>query len=195
MVTTTIIIITVAVSIIAFSNRAMAEKLLLAPIRLQKEPYRIFTYALVHGDYIHLAVNMLVLYSFGQYVEQILGTTYFLVLYISSVALSTLPTAWKQRHNYYYRSVGASGAVSAITFCFIFHEPWAMLSLFFFIPIPAILFGVLYLIYSYYMSKRNMDNIGHETHFYGALVGFVFPLLLNPGAIQHFISALFAIGR
>ncbi|MDX9852717.1 MAG: rhomboid family intramembrane serine protease [Tenuifilaceae bacterium] len=202
---TTIIIIAVTaiVSILAFSNRTIMDKLLLSPYRIvhNKELYRIVTHALVHADYIHLAVNMIVLLSFGLAVENIFkelkqvgvvgnATFHFLVLYLGGAIISTLSTIKKYKNDYYYQGVGASGAVSAIVFASIFFQPLSKLLIMGIIPIPAILFGVIYLAYSHYMSKKGNDNINHDAHFVGAVFGFIYPILVQPSLIKVFLNQL-----
>jgi membrane associated rhomboid family serine protease len=89
--------------------------------------------------------------------------------------------------------VGASGAVSAVLFAAIFFDPWHEILFFFILPIPGILFAILYLIYSYQMSTKQKDNVAHDAHFLGALYGFIFPVLLNPRLFEKFIDQLFRI--
>jgi membrane associated rhomboid family serine protease len=96
----------------------------------------------------------------------------------------------KHQNDYYYNAVGASGAVSAVLFTFIFLDPWEMLYLFAIIPIPGIVFGVGYLIYSYQMGKRKSDNVAHDAHFLGAVFGFIFPIILKPDLFSRFIELL-----
>ena len=90
-----------------------------------------------------------------------------------------------------YNAVGASGAVSAIVFASIFFAPMSKLLVFGILPLPAILFGILYLGYSYYMSKKSVDNVAHDTHFWGAVFGFIFPMLIKPELYNVFLSQLF----
>jgi membrane associated rhomboid family serine protease len=90
--------------------------------------------------------------------------------------------------------VGASGAVSAVVFTYILFDPLGKLTLFPIpIGIPSIIFGVLYLIYSAYMGKKNIDNIGHDAHFWGAVFGFVFTIALKPELILRLFSILSGI--
>ena len=91
----------------------------------------------------------------------------------------------------YYSAIGASGAVMAVVFTSIFFDPWNKLYFFGLIPIPGIVFGALYLAYSWYMSKQNKDNIGHDAHFFGAIFGLVYPVIIDPSLLHHFISKLF----
>jgi membrane associated rhomboid family serine protease len=139
---------------------------------------------------------MLVFYSFGRAVETYYGyfwekwgIFYYLLLYVGGIVISTTPAYAKHKDDYTYTAVGASGAVSAVVFASIIFDPLNKIYLFMIpVGIPAIIFGVLYLAYSWYMSKRNIDNIGHDVHFWGAIFGFVFTLALKPSLALHFID-------
>jgi len=202
MLTYFIIGITVLVSFVAFQNQGLMSKLQFnaAHVVNRKEYHRLFTHAFVHSGWTHLFVNMLVLYFFGRHVEAYLGyyfgnkaVTYFLLLYLGGILFSNAWALIRHRNNYYYNAVGASGAVSAVLFTFIFFEPWEPLYLFMVLPIPGILFAAGYLFYSYQMSKKQKDNVAHDAHFLGALFGFIFPIILNPGLFTRFIDKLFRL--
>lgn len=193
--------VTVLVSYMAFQNHELMEKLQFnaAKIIHQNQYYRLITHAFIHANWSHLIVNMFVLYFFGKGMEQYFGhyfgsraTAYFLLLYFGGILASNIWSLIKHQNNYYYNAVGASGAVSAMLFAFIFFNPWEPLYLFAILPIPGILFAVGYLIYSYQMSKRKNDNVAHDAHFLGAVFGFVFPILLKPDLFGQFIDQLFA---
>jgi membrane associated rhomboid family serine protease len=204
MITLAIILITAAISIIAFSNHALFTKFQLNPYQVihRKEYHRLLTHGFLHADWMHLLVNMFVLYSFGTAVEtgyfkglenshmMKSSAFYYAVFYIFGILMSSLTTLKKQKDNVYYNAVGASGAVSAVVFTSIFFEPWAKIYFFAIIPVPGIIFGILYLWYSHYMSKKNSDNINHDAHFIGAVYGLVFPLLISPKLFFYFISKL-----
>lgn len=195
-----IIGITALFSIIAFSRRDIMYKFQFNAYQVfhRKEWYRIFTHAVLHADYTHLIVNMIVLFSFGRAIEMYFSyyfgnhkILYFLLLYIGGILVSSIFTLLKHRNNPNYNAVGASGAVSAVVFASVFFAPLDKVLFFGILPIPGILFGALYLGYSYYMSKKNVDNIGHDAHFWGAVYGFLFPLMVEPKMIHIFISQLF----
>lgn len=203
MITLLIVILTSLVSIAAFRRRELFYRLDLSPVRIvhKKEYYRIFSHAFLHADYVHLGINMLVLYSFGSYIEQVFsqleeagvifsGPFFFVLLYVASIALASISTITRNRNNEAYSAVGASGAVSAIVFTYIFFAPLEKIYFYLVLPIPGILFGVLYLAYSSYMSRRSKDNINHSAHFWGAVVGFVFPILLEPQLFRIFLENL-----
>ncbi|QZE14437.1 rhomboid family intramembrane serine protease [Halosquirtibacter laminarini] len=198
---TTILCITIGVvSYYGFKDSSLIDKLEFSPYRVVKKQqyYRLFTHGFVHGDWNHLLINLLVLYSFGSNVEHFffnnfgpLGTFYYAILFVLALPISSLLDLIKYKNNPYYSAVGASGAVSAILFCSIFLNPWAKIYFFMILPIPGLLFGVIYLYYSYYMAKKNQDNIGHTAHFTGAIFGFIFPLFIDFRTfLHHFVNQL-----
>ena len=163
-------------------------------IHNRKQGYRFLSYGLVHADGLHLFVNMYVLYSFGNWVEfffsqyfQERSTLYFILLYVGALFASVIPAYEKHKNHSYYNAVGASGAISAIVFSSILFDPLAPMGLLL-IPFhfPAVVFGVAYLVYSYYMAKKGSDSIGHDAHFFGALFGIMFTILLNKNIAVNF---------
>lgn len=200
MITYIIIGMTVVLSFVCFNNRDLWFKLSLSPYDVihENQWYRVVSHAFVHGDYTHLFINMIVLWSFGSAVENTFndleGIGYipnarvaFLLLYFGGTIFSSIPDVFKHKNNIHYRSIGASGAVSAVVFAFIFFAPWSKIYLMMLVPVPAVLFGAAYLWYSHYMSRRNRDNINHMAHFYGAVFGFIFPVILKPSLIHFFL--------
>lgn len=194
--------ITAVVSYIAFQNRELFDKLKFnaAQIVHKKEYYRLISHAFIHANWAHLGMNMLVLYFFGESTIAYLGhyfgnkaTTYFLLLYVGGILASNMWSIIKHKDDYYYNAVGASGAVSAVLFASIFFDPWRLLYFFGILPIPGILFAVGYLIYSYRMSKKETDNVAHDAHLFGAVFGFVFPVVLRVGLFETFIQKLFSL--
>lgn len=195
-----IIILTIFVSFNCFRNRILFMRLEFSPYRVfrLKEYYRFITYGFVHADWAHLLINMFVLHSFGASVL-FLGNYYFsnpalffISLYAGGLFMSTVYSFFRHRHNYNYVAVGASGAVSAVVFTSILMYPVGSIRLFL-IPfdIPAYIFGFLYLIYSAIMARRAKDNIGHDAHFFGAVFGLAFPVLLKPELLYIFIEMIF----
>jgi membrane associated rhomboid family serine protease len=193
-----VILAIAGVSIMAFSQTDIIYKLQFNAWQIlrKKEFYRLFTHALVHADWMHLLLNMFVLWSFGAAAIQLFsiylpinGTLLFLILFVTAIPISSLYSLQKQKNNYHYNAVGASGAVTAVVFTTIFFSPYSTIYLYF-IPIPSILFGALYLGYSGYMAKRGNDNIGHDAHFWGAVYGFVFPAIMEPELLKVFFQKL-----
>ncbi len=201
MITYIIIAVTGLVSYLAFQNHDLMDKLQFnaAKVVHQKQYYRLISHAFIHANWSHLIVNMFVLYFFGRGIEQYFdyyfgnrATAYFLLLYFGGILASNLWSLIKHQNNYYYNAVGASGAVSALLFAFIFFNPWEKLYFFGILPIPGILFAVGYLFYSYQMSKKSTDNVAHDAHILGAIFGFIFPILLKPQLFTQFIDQLFS---
>ena len=199
MVTWIIIGITTALSVLAFNNEKIMRKMQFnaAQIIHQRQYYRLISHAFIHIGWTHLIVNMMVLYFFGRAVEDYFSyfffnkaVIYFITLYFGGMLVSNIWGLIKHHNNYYYNAVGASGAVSAVLFTFIFLNPREKLYLFAIVPIPGILFGIGYLFYSYLMSKRQSDNVAHDAHFLGAIFGFLFPIILKPSLISHFTNQL-----
>jgi len=195
MLTYTIIIVTIIISFMCFNNRQLFDKLALSPYRVvhAREWFRLITHGFVHADGTHLFVNMFTFWSFGTYIEKVFEVTgwgkgNYLLLYFGAMLVASIPDLIRYRNASWYASIGASGAVSAILFTSIFLNPWDKILLFAVLPVPGILFGVLYLIYCQYMARRGGDNINHNAHFYGAVFGFVFPLFLEPDLFSAFLS-------
>lgn len=199
-VTLAILAITVIVSLSAFSDQRLFSRLLFEPfvVKARGEWYRFVTHAFIHANWPHLLVNMFVLYGFGQQVEPMLGWVTggssalpYIMLYVGGILFSSLPAYKKHLHDPNYRAVGASGAVSAVLFAMIIMVPSAPIGFLFFpVPVPAWLFGLLYLAYSWYMDKRNEDNVAHDAHFFGALFGVAFMLIIEPGLLRNLVSQL-----
>jgi membrane associated rhomboid family serine protease len=192
-----IIIITGLISFVGFRNEKLINELIFWPpaITQKFQYYRFITCGLIHADYMHLIFNMLTLYFFGTIMEYhyqgVLGLQkwYYLALYIGALIVSNIPTYLKHRNDYNYRSLGASGAVSAVLFAFILLSPWERIYVIVF-PIPAIIYGGLFLFYSAYMSKKGGDNVNHDAHFYGALFGILFTIAVRPGVLDIFLNEL-----
>jgi membrane associated rhomboid family serine protease len=144
------------------------------------EQIRLFSSGFLHADLAHLAFNMLTLYFFAPVVIGYLGNFSFLLIYLGSLLFGSLLTVVFHKNDYSYRAVGASGAVTGVLYSAILLRPDMMLGLFFIVPIPAYLFGILYLLYSIYGMKAKRDNIGHTAHFGGAIGGYLITLATNP---------------
>lgn len=199
-ITLIIIIITSIISYQALNNPNMQAQLHHSPYREAQhgEYYRFITSGFVHGSLPHLLINMFVFYQFGEIVEayfvnifgEMMGRLNFLLLYLVTIAFGDIPTFFKHKENPNFASVGASGAVSGILFAFILFDPWARLGLFFIIPCPAIVAAVLYLVYSSWASRNQGGRIDHDAHFYGAIFGMLFTIVLKPSIFGVFIQRL-----
>jgi len=196
-ITLAIIIITCVITLTGFKNGKVVDELIFWPPAINKKHqyYRFITCGLIHADYMHLIFNMLTLYFFGTVMEAYyqgqlgLQKWYYLALYIGALIVSNIPTYLKHRNDYNYRSLGASGAVSAVLFAFILLRPWQKIIVLVF-PVPAIVYGGLFLFYSAYMSRKGGDNVNHDAHFYGALFGVLFTIIVRPEVVEIFWNEL-----
>ncbi|MFB2538361.1 MULTISPECIES: rhomboid family intramembrane serine protease [unclassified Acinetobacter] len=189
-----IIIITVAISLVAFSQRRVLDNLIFwGPAVQRGEYYRLFTYGFVHTDGFHLLFNMMTLFFFGRILEvfyrQFAFEMGFALFYLGGLFVSILPSYFKHKNNPQYLSLGASGAVSAVLFAYILFQPWKLIFVFF-IPMPAIIFAVLYVGYSVWASKKNNDHINHDAHLWGAAYGIIMTIILEPNIVPYFFSQL-----
>jgi len=193
--TLAILLVTVLVSWQAFGNRRLLERLLLWPpaIDRHRQYDRLVTHGFVHADWQHLLFNMITLYFFGRHVERMfapyLGTLGFVLFYLSAIVVAILPTYLRHRHDPHYRSLGASGAVSAVLFAFILVQPWSLIFVFF-IPVPAIVYAVLYVGYSIWMDRHGGDNVNHSAHLWGAGYGVLFTVIMEPRVVGTFLARL-----
>ena len=194
-VTLLIIAVTCVVSFAAFRDQRLMGKLILWPpaIRRGGEYYRLLSYGLVHADATHLLFNMVTLYFFGRvmapFYDDYLGMAGFVIFYAGGLLASILPTYLRNRDNPEYRSLGASGAVSAVLFAFILLQPWSLIIVFV-LPLPAILYAVLYLGYTIWMDRQRSDHINHSAHLWGAVYGVVFTIVMEPRVIGVFLQQL-----
>ncbi len=201
-----LVILNVLVSLAAFQDARIFTALLFEPfvIKARNEWYRFISHAFIHANWPHLLVNMFVLYMFGRNVEFLLPLLLgrqallpLLGLYLGAILVSSIPAYRRHMHDPNYRAVGASGAVSAVLFAQILMMPTTEVAFLFLpIPMPAWVFGILYLVYSWYMDKRGGDNVAHDAHFYGAVYGVLYMatlaphLVFNIGGFQRSLMAI-----
>ncbi|MBL7806865.1 MAG: rhomboid family intramembrane serine protease, partial [Saprospiraceae bacterium] len=162
------------------------------------EYYRWLTSGFLHADVMHLAFNMITLYYFGRVVEQWfvyifpeVGRMVYLIFYLAAIVAASSATFFKYRETPGFASIGASGAVAAVLFASILMMPTNKLYLFFIpIGIPGFIFGIMYLWFSAYEAKRGRDNIDHTAHYYGAVFGFLFPIVFEPQLFTLFLTQI-----
>jgi len=186
--------ITILTSIMAFSNDNLYANMILHPYSVSRgqRVYTVITSGLIHNDWMHLFFNMLSYSFFAFELEPVLGHWQFGVLYVVSLILSDLPTVYKHRNDEWYHSLGASGAVSAVIFSAIMYNPLGSMGIMLipFFHVYAFVFGILYLIYCNYASKRASDNINHDAHMFGALSGLLITIVLHPYVVHDFITQI-----
>ncbi len=201
------IAVTVVVSYLGFQYPALFDALKHDPYaeRQRGEYHRLLTSGFLHGSWMHLGVNMFVLYFFGRYAEAEIcgygavgrfsfgstaGPVVYLSLYLLTIVLANLGTLFKYGSAPGYSAIGASGAVSGATTLFAIFLPWEFIYLYGILPIPAIVAAVGFVVYSQYAAKNNQDNIDHSAHLYGALAMPLLYVALKPGLAAHFFDAL-----
>ncbi|MGN7203440.1 rhomboid family intramembrane serine protease [Pedobacter sp. SAFR-022] len=188
-----ILVFTVVTSIYAFNDHTLYGKFMLHPYSVYRKNklYTLITSGMIHSDWMHLIFNMMTFFFFAFTLEAQIGSFRFGLIYFLSLILSDIPSVLKHKDDFWYNSLGASGAISGVLFSYILFYPLSKLYLFFIpIGIPAVLFGGLYLMYCVYASKQSRDNINHDAHFFGALTGIIITILIIPGIVPHFLSAL-----
>lgn len=173
-------------SFIGFSNAALVDKTIMWPYRVKRENQfvRFITSGFLHADMMHLFFNMFTLFFFGQALEHYFsfyglgGNIAYLALYFLGLVVSDIPSYIKHQNDYNYRSLGASGAVSAVVFATIIFNPWGRIYLYGALGVSSTVYAVLYIVYCVYMSKKSADNVNHDAHLWGSLFGLGFTLAL-----------------
>ena len=194
-----LIIITTVASIYSWRNPEIQKKWMFNPYAVYhgKQYYRFLSSGFIHSNTMHLLFNMIALFFFGSVIERIysdlfehIGILFYLVTYLVGIIAANFRTYLKYKNSIYYNSLGASGGVASILFASILYRPTSSICLYFALCIPAFILGVVYLIYSYYSSKRTGDNINHDAHLYGSLFGVVFTILLRPVVVVEFFDRI-----
>lgn len=193
-----ILVITVLLSFYAYNRTDIFEKLLFRPFNIHhnKEIWRWVSGGFIHANISHLLVNMLTFYFFSGYAQGFYqqlfgfwgGQLAFLLMYLAAIVMSSMYDFYKHKDNFNYSALGASGAVSAVVFTYVILNPMGGISLYFFIDMPAWIFGILYLVYEQYMARKVDDHIGHYAHFFGAVFGIVTVFIVYPQSIQNIIA-------
>lgn len=210
MVTLTLIIIifTGLISYQAFNDSGLRSKYLMHPASVHEfgQWYRFITSGFLHGSWMHLGVNMYVLWAFGENLEFIFmsyfgdltGRIAYVILYLGAIIVGSLPLYFKHYNNQYYSALGASGGVSGILFALIVISPWSNLQFIFlpFIDIPFVVFGIGYLVYESYQNKKGTGKIAHDAHIWGAIFGLVgviaITAILRPELLEVYLERLTA---
>lgn len=187
-----IFILTSGISFYAlYVNPNLIDKFALNPYAIvyRKKYVSIFTSAFLHANLPHLVFNMITLYFFGPTLESLVGGLRFVLIYLISLIVANLATVIKYRNFFEYRSIGASGAISGVLFSYIMLNPFSGIMIFPVpFPLPAYIFAILYILWSYFAAKRGMDLINHDAHIWGAVAGIISTILIVPNAIDYFLS-------
>ena len=196
-ITLVIVAVTVLVSWRAFNDPRLLDRLILWPPAVErgKQYDRLLAHGFIHADWMHLLFNMVTLWSFGTAVERVFSEWItpvgYVLFYLSAIVIAILPTYLRHRRDANYRSLGASGGVSAVLFSFILFDPWSKLIIFPIpLPIPAFLFAILYVGYSIWMDRRGGGNVNHSAHLWGAAYGVLFTVVVEPRVLGHFTRTL-----
>lgn len=189
-----LIVINVIVSYQGFNNQTFfdAYKFEVDAILKRKDYKRIITSGFLHVNWQHLVFNMFSLYVFSDSVELVLGGGMFLLVYFISLVGGDLLSLFVHKHHGDYSSVGASSAVSGIIFAAIALQPSMGVGMFF-IYIPGWLYGILFVAVSIYGIKSQKDNIGHEAHLGGALLGMLAAIACEPEVLRYNYTAILLI--
>lgn len=203
MVTILIIVATCLFSYKGFQDKSFFYKYDLAPYQIKhhKEWYRFISHAFLHADWGHLFFNMFVFFNFGRITNFLFqgelgfttGIICFLILYFGGIVVASLSSYKKNEDNPNYHSIGASGAVSAVLFSYIIFLPMEDLHIVIipFIQFPSIVWGVAYLAYEHYQSRKNTGHVNHDAHISGAIFGIVFTIIAVPATIERFFTQIF----
>ncbi len=179
----------------AFGDRKLLERLILWPPAISRHGQydRLLTHGFIHADLQHLLFNMITLFFFGRAIEPVfvgrIGQLGFALFYLSAIVVAIMPTYFRHQRDAGYRSLGASGAVSAVLFSFILFAPWSLIFVLF-LPVPAIVYAALYVGYSIWMDRRGTDNVNHSAHLWGAAYGVLFTVMMEPRVASTFLARL-----
>jgi membrane associated rhomboid family serine protease len=189
---------TVLMSMYAWQRQDILYGWMFNPVAIDRgEYYRFITSGFIHADFMHIFFNLFTLYNFGGFIEMLIvakfgdgiGRAAYLIFYVLSIIVADIPSYFKHRGNSNYNALGASGAVSAVLFGAILFFPTGVLAIWF-IPVPAFVFAILYLWYTYYEMRRGMSMIGHSAHWWGAMFGIVVMVALYPNVLPEFFNKI-----
>ncbi len=171
-----------------FQDRKFTEEYIFDVDRIiiGKEYRRLITSGFLHGGWFHLIFNLIALLSFSREIEVLFGFTYYLLLFFGSMVGGSLLALYIHRNHGDYRALGASGAISGVVFASVVLMPTSSIS-FVLIPIeiPSWFFGLAFVLVSIFGIKSQRDNIGHEAHLGGAIIGIIMTVILYPTVLEN----------
>ncbi|MGC3959622.1 MAG: rhomboid family intramembrane serine protease [Verrucomicrobiota bacterium] len=185
-VTTAVLVITGAITFLAFRRQRLQERLMFKPFEIlrHKQYDRMLTAGLIHADWIHFAFNAFSFYSFAENIEARYGPLPLLAIYLAAIFGGSLLSLIIHRKED-YSALGASGGVCGVIFASIFLLPGSSIMMFPIpVGIPTIIYAVIFLVGSYWAHRRRADNIGHDAHLGGAIVGLLVATAMYPQLIQ-----------
>jgi membrane associated rhomboid family serine protease len=195
-----IVALTAYVTYQGFEQVTFRDKLIFEPVRILrgKQYYRIVSSGFIHADWNHFLFNMFSLYSFGSSIETFLGVPTFLFIYFAGIIGGNLLSLYLHR-NHNYRALGASGGVCGVIFASIFLYPGGKINIFFIpIGIPAPVYAILFLIFSFIGMRTQLGNVGHDAHLGGSLIGLLTATILHPYILRLnpvlYLSVIFITG-
>lgn len=198
-ITLALIVITCVISFYALNNSSFLESWMMNPYKVMQrgQYYRLLTSGFIHADFGHLFFNMFSFYFFGNQIESIFGqlfggaaALYLVLFYLAGIIVSSIPTLLKHKNDPGYNSLGASGGVSSVVFAAILFFPLNKVCVYGILCFPGFVFGLLYIGYSYYESRRGAGYINHDAHLYGALFGILFMTVIYPSVVPAFFSQI-----
>ena len=195
--TIALIAVTVLFSAGGFTSPPFTEKYLFEPemIIRYRQYYRLITSGFLHANWAHLGINMFSFYSFGGYIESVIGTPTLIIIYFSSILGGNLLSLLLHR-NHAYRALGASGGVCGVVFASIFLIPGTSVYMFPVpVPVPSSIFAIVFIAISFFGIRSRRGNIGHDAHLGGAIIGLVVTTLLHPRIVaESFILWIAVMG-
>jgi membrane associated rhomboid family serine protease len=188
-----ILVVTIVVSVIGLGSPRLIERSVLRPYLVARGTgyAGLLTSGFVHANVGHMVFNLITFYSFAFPLERVIGSIKFAVLYFGALLISGAGTVVKHRDDPAYASLGASGAILGVLFASILYFPRQSLYILPFpVPIPAPLFAVGYLAFSWYSSRTQRGQINHDAHIFGALTGIAFVLVTDPTTFTYVVRSL-----
>lgn len=179
-----LIVLTVLVSYRGFQDHFFFEKYEFGvdKVKLYRDYKRLITSGFLHVNWMHLIFNMLALFFFGGS----MGPFDFVLIYFAGMLGGNLLSLLVYKNQGDYSSVGASGAVNGIIFATIALDPGIRIMF-----MPGWLFGLVYIGITIWGVRSKRDNIGHEAHLGGAIIGMLLAVALHPIALmENYVTIL-----
>lgn len=172
-----IIAVCILVFIIEIADYDATAPFMMSPTETM--PWMFVTSIFMHGGFEHIFFNMLMLFMFGVTLERMIGTKWFLVLFLAAGIVGNLGyLLFCMASGEISPALGASGAIYGVFACLAILAPDIRVYLFFFIPLRIIHALILYAAIDILFFSAN-DNVAHAAHLAGAIVGIMFALYIK----------------